>query len=80
MANVNDANFTNRKLDEVNRRRCPNMGECFQTTGKKISSFFVAVMAVMVVISAVSNLLPDIPGKEKPKFSEGPREFDKRGR
>jgi hypothetical protein len=67
-------------LDEVNRRRCPNVGECFQTTGKKVSSFFMGLLAFMVVVAAATNLLPELPGKEKPKLSEGYGDLNKRNR
>lgn len=73
MANANDANFVNRKFDEVNRRTCPNSGEVLNTTVKKISYNYLALMALGMIIAAVSNLLPEPPRQERPRFSEGDR-------
>ncbi len=79
MANVNDANFINRKLDEGNKRDFPNLMGCFNTTGKKITAAFMMFSATMLVITAFTNLLPELPRPERPRFSEGDRENSTRG-
>lgn len=71
MASVNDANFANKKLDEVNKRGFPNIGDLFSTTGKKITSFYMAVMAGMIVIAALTNLARELPRRENPRFTGG---------
>ena len=78
MANVNDANFINRKLDEGNKRDFPNLMGWFADAGKKITAGLMMFSAGMLVITAFTNLLPELPRREKPRFSEGDREFNNR--
>ena len=80
MANVNDGKFFDNKIAEGNNRSWPTMTSWFKGTGKKVTAGLTLAAAFMIVCTALSNLLPDIPqdrrkfsGKPDARFSEGGR-------
>ena len=78
MANINDANFVNRKIDEGDRRGFPNTTGWNSTVGKKLTAFLAAVSAFMWLTSAATQLFPELPRRERPRFSEDDRRNPRR--
>lgn len=61
MANANEGKFYDGKLSEGNKRDFPHVMNWFGTTGKRLTAGLTLACAFMVVCTAITNLLPEIP-------------------
>ena len=73
--NVNSGRFFEGGIQDGNQKGFPNITSYFKTTGKRFTAGLTFVAAGMMAVTALLNLLPDLPnkgrgdGKFGPKFS-----------